>query len=272
MSKYMCKTTYAITKMSNGINYLKNKFLNRISMIFNIFLKFSGFLIIFLSNFVYTKSKTSYIEIDIYNSLINESESESKSKNQINYTYQILDRVDGIYQNLDITFFVHKEEYFQIKNQSINNLLSNTQNQADVTLILVNLPTEEKVRGISYVNTICSEYAVMVANTYNIPENFVPYIIAHELGHIFGAHHSTALDNSQDNIMNSVIIKDNFYFFTEKSKNEMNFEARCLHNIPQNYIYMSQEKLLNSSQKYNYKIIFHFFILCLHFHNNILLE
>lgn len=196
-----------------------------------LYVSFSSFL------FLTTESKTSYIEIDIYNSLIESS----------NYTYQLLNQIDIIYKNsnLDIIFFVKKEEYFKNHNDNISNILSLSTNKADVTLILVNLPTIQTVRGISYVNSMCSEYSIMIANTYNLPENFVPYVIAHELGHIFGANH----DDKELNIMNSIINQNKIYFFTEKNKNEMNFEVPCLYNIPQNYIYMSQENLVNSTTK-----------------------
>jgi len=205
-------------------------------MIFN-FLKYPVILFLFLSNFYYIESKTSYIEIDIYNSLVEST----------NYTYQLLDQIDLIYKNsnLDITFFVKKEEYFQNQNDNIGNILSSTSNKADVTLILLNLTTTETVRGISYVNSICSEYSIMIANTYDISDKFLAYIIAHELGHIFGSNH----DDKELNLMNSIIQRNKIYFFNEKNKNEMNFEVPCLYNIPQNYIYMSQENLVNSTTK-----------------------
>ncbi len=194
----------------------------------------------------------SCIEIDIYNSLY-------EIKN-FNYTYEILDQTDQIYKNsdLDITFYVKDEIFFQNDKNYINDLISYTNNYADITLILVNIPTLETVRGISYVNSICSQYSIIVANIYDLSEKLIPYIIAHELGHILGAHH----DDSYTNIMNSNINHGKIYFFSENSKNEMRLTEPCLLNEPKKYIYMSQEKLLDSFSQSNLSL--NFFILCVY--------
>ncbi len=197
---------------------------------------------LFFTNLFHNNLANSYIEIDIYNSIY------EKTKN-INYTYEILDETDQIYKNsnLNITFYVKEEVFFQNDKNDINDLLYYRNNTSDITLILVNIPTLKNIRGLSYVNTICSENAIMIANIYNVPSTLISYIIAHELGHVFGAHH----DESVDNIMNSNIVEKKNYLFTENSKNEMRLQESCLLYKPEKYTYMSREKLLVSSNQRN---------------------
>ena len=106
-------------------------------------------------------------------------------------------------------------------------------------------------------NSLCSKYSIIVINYYNIKDNLIPYIISHELGHLYGAMHN----DTNKNIMNSVIYPDYKYFFNQETKNTLDLNKECLINIPKEYLYKTQNLINNSSNIKNNLTFFIIFIL-----------
>lgn len=166
-----------------------------------------------------------------------------------NYIFNILDKTNNIYtkSGLDIQFYVKNINFIVLNKTDISIIINDIKNinNYDFTLLLLYLENDVSTKGISYVNSICTYNSISIVNMYDIDDILIPYILAHELGHVYGAEH----DNSNINIMNSIINYDHDYTFSSRSINSMNFERNCLLNYPENYIYKSNSTLISNSNR-----------------------
>jgi hypothetical protein len=185
------------------------------------------------------------------------------------YVYNLLDRTDYVYKKsgLDIQFYVedirNTENIKNISSFDIHKILRDNRGNKynsdfDLTILLLNFEQNTSTKGVAYINRICTSFSVMIININNVNDEMVPYIIAHELGHLYGAIH----DNTVVNIMNSELKGGNTYRFNENSKERMDLNRSCLFNIPQNYLYKTDDNLISGSNRIyfdNNVFVFFFF-------------
>ena len=224
--------------------YIKNIIMKLLYFLYNIIISISSI------------SSISNLEINIYTNIPYN-----------NYIFNLLDDTALIYKksNLNIDFFVKNIQNIELQSSynDINVLIKSFYNSEDVTMILINTPNYTSIKGVSYVNSMCGEYAVMIINIYDTIYKTIPYVIAHELGHVYGANHN----DYQRNIMNSVINNNEEYYFIDENIQEMNFNSECLFNIPENYIYISKN-ITSSAKKYNFSNLYLLtFILSIYFNS-----
>jgi len=182
-----------------------------------------------------------------------------------NFIYNNLEKTKLIYHNsnIDINFYIKNIYSIQLNFTNLDQIIENfnQKNYTDLTLLFLNIFDDYSTnKGISYLNSLCSKYSIIVINYYNIKDNLIPYVISHELAHSYGAIH----DDSNKNIMNSVIYADYKYYFNKETKNTLNLNKKCLIDIPKEYLYKTSNIINNTNYiKYNYLTFFSILILFL---------
>lgn len=137
------------------------------------------------------------------------------------YFLDVIDKVNTIYFPYNITFTVVGIEEYNYKHNTLREYLDdltskkyNTSMNTSINLLFVNQPSNDTVRGLAFLNTICTKYSNLVINANVVNKEMMPKIVAHEIGHILGASHTE--DNS---LMNSIIGGDTPSIFDKNSIN-----------------------------------------------------